>query len=97
MKYSIITLIRKLNGVSTIQKTILYTLASRMNADDICWPSLSHLAKECCLTRAALCRNLNQLIDLGIVHKKMYFFSTKSNEYKICEKRLNELVNKDCG
>lgn len=53
--------------ITPTQKLILVYLAHMANKEGGCWPSHETIAQACCIKRETVCRNIKQLIRLGLI------------------------------
>ena len=76
-----LTLAWQAQGVTHTCKLVLLALADNANEDGDCWPSLSNIAKKCCLSRQGVLDQISILRDreLVAIDKKQ----GKSNRYKL--------------
>lgn len=52
-----------------IQKLVLVRLADRANGDNTCWPGISSISKECCLSESSVRRAIAALVAAGALNK----------------------------
>lgn len=52
---------------STGQKMVLLMIANYANDDGVCWPRKQTLADACCMSKSAVCDNINRLKDAGLI------------------------------
>lgn len=79
-----IMVVRNAIGLNTTQKSILYSIASRLGKQNFCYPSLSTLMIDCGLSkRSALTKNLDILVNLRILLRINPSNGFKSNRYGI--------------
>ena len=60
--------VRRLRGVTAMEKAVLYSLADRHNVDDQgCWPRLALIADEASMSESSVKRNLKSLVGKGVI------------------------------
>jgi hypothetical protein len=82
-KFNYSSYIREFIGLSCAQKSILYSLASRMGSNDIAWPSLETLALDSGLTKKNLLINLKYLTEIGLIAQRKNAGKNGVNIYEI--------------
>ena len=79
-----VVIIRNCIGLSVTQKSILYSIASRLGKQNFCFPSLTTLMKDSGLSkRTALVDNITALVKANIIHRISPGNGFKSNRYGI--------------
>jgi len=58
------------SGISATQKLVLLLLANRADKDGKCWPSVTGIADDACLTRRGVQIALNSLVDNGLIERR---------------------------
>ena len=67
-------------------RAVYMYLKDRTNKDGVCWPSIKTIAREMNLSRATVCRALNDLCNAGLLDKDERWRENggrTSNIYKI--------------
>lgn len=67
MSVHISSMVWKLEGVSPIEKLLLVKLADNANDAGVCWPSQARIARECCMDKSTVVRNLASLEEMGFI------------------------------
>jgi len=84
-----INAVRKISGITSTQKLILLVIATHLGENDLAFLSLTTLQAECCLARSNISKNLNRLIELGLVLRRPPSDGFKSNRYGIAFENLD--------
>jgi hypothetical protein len=73
--------------ISYMAKLVLLALADRHNADSgDCFPSISKLEADCCMSRSSIIRSVNELEQAGLItaiERRDKLGRNKSNQYKL--------------
>lgn len=64
-----------------ISKLVLLKLADYANHENVCWPSVDHIAEQCELSRSSVFRKLLELEKAGFIERT--FRPNHSNVYKV--------------
>lgn len=90
MSVHISSLVWKAKMPST-EKFILLKLADNANDDGVCWPSLTRICTETCLSRSTVCTNLNSLESKGLIERRAAPEQGSSTRYFLNSKAIAEL------
>ena len=84
-KVNPIVYVRGLRRISANAKLVMFTLASRVNDYNECWPSVASLADDTGLSRRAIFNALRELTDQGLIERTDVGKKTPLTRLTMCQ------------